>query len=376
MQRTGAAVYVVGIGGVAGISLKGERFLRRIAEDTGGRAFFPSREIELTPIHELVADDVTLRYVLTYTPKNQNVDGTWRRIVVKPADHELKVRARPGLLRAEPPPIRPNIEFTMTNSSPELADMSIDELEVVEDGVPQKLDAFQEATTPVSIVFALDASGSMKKVVEPVKAAARGVRRAGPAGGQPGADDVRRQGRASRTTSRRRRDWSLEAVDKYVANGGTALYDAVYDALSRLKGIEGRRVVVVMTDGRDENNPGTAPGSVHTFAQVLDRLKETDAIVFTVGLGPKIDRAGPRAARRRLRRRGVFPAGRVGARRGLQPRARDPAPPLRDQLHVHQLDARRRLAQGGDPEQQVRRRDREPRRLLRSRQVMVTRRAA
>ena len=31
----------------------------------------------------------------------------------------------------------------------------------------------------------------------------------------------------------------------------------------RLRGIEGRRVVVLMTDGRDENNPGTGPGSVH-----------------------------------------------------------------------------------------------------------------
>ncbi len=49
VQRSGAAVYVVGIGGVAGISLKGERFLRQIATDTGGRAFFPSREIELRP---------------------------------------------------------------------------------------------------------------------------------------------------------------------------------------------------------------------------------------------------------------------------------------------------------------------------------------
>ena len=45
-----------------------------------------------------------------------------------------------------------------------------------------------------------------------------------------------------------------------------------------------------MTDGRDENNPGTAPGSAHTVAQVLDRLKETDAVIFTVGLGPTIDR--------------------------------------------------------------------------------------
>ena len=40
-----------------------------------------------------------------------------------------------------------------------------------------------------------------------------------------------------------------------------------------------------MTDGRDENNPGTAPGSVHTFAQVLERLKSVDATVYAVGLG-------------------------------------------------------------------------------------------
>ena len=44
-----------------------------------GRSF-PSREIELRPIHELVASEVTLRYVITYTPTNQKVDGTWRRI--------------------------------------------------------------------------------------------------------------------------------------------------------------------------------------------------------------------------------------------------------------------------------------------------------
>ena len=87
-----------------------------------------------------------------------------------------------------------------------------------------------------------------------------------------------------------RRDWSVEAIDKYVASGGTALYDAAFDALTRLRGIEGRRVVVLMTDGRDENNPGTAPGSVHTYAQVLERLKSVDATIYAVGLGAKIDR--------------------------------------------------------------------------------------
>ena len=59
----------------------------------------------------------------------------------------------------------------------------------------------------------------------------------------------------------RNRNWSLQAIDQYKARGGTALYDAVYDSLQRLRGIEGRRVVVVLTDGKDEDNSGRAAGS-------------------------------------------------------------------------------------------------------------------
>ena len=85
----------------------------------------------------------------------------------------LKVRARPGYFAPKPPPVRPSIEFTLKDLTRELVDVTIDDLEVVEDGVAQKLEAFQEAVTPVSIVFALDASGSMKKATEDVKAAAK-----------------------------------------------------------------------------------------------------------------------------------------------------------------------------------------------------------
>jgi Ca-activated chloride channel family protein len=54
--------------------------------------------------------------------------------------------------------------------------------------------------------------------------------------------------------------------------------------------VEGRRAVVVMSDGRDENNPGTAPGSKRTFDDVLAVLKDSDALVYTIGLGPNVDR--------------------------------------------------------------------------------------
>ncbi len=44
VRAAGATVYVVGIGGVAGISIKGERLLRHLAVESGGRAFSFRRE--------------------------------------------------------------------------------------------------------------------------------------------------------------------------------------------------------------------------------------------------------------------------------------------------------------------------------------------
>jgi hypothetical protein len=45
----------------------------------------------------------------------------------------------------------------------------------------------------------------------------------------------------------------------------------------------------VLTDGRDEDNPGTGPGSVHTYDQVLESLRESESTVFSIGLGPNVD---------------------------------------------------------------------------------------
>ncbi len=82
----------------------------------------------------------------------------------------------------------------------------------------------------------------------------------------------------------------IDAIGQYKAIGGTALYDALGDSFERLKTVEGRRAVVVVTDGRDEDNPGTGPGSKRTFADVLKLQKESGAIVYGVGVGAKVDR--------------------------------------------------------------------------------------
>jgi len=287
-QEQQIAVYVVGIGGVAGISLKGERMLQELAAKTGGRVHFPPRESQLREISEAVSTDVYSRYLISYTPSNRKKDGTWRQIAVE-VPEGYQVRTRPGYFAPSPPPIRPTLEFTVTNESEEYLDIAPGDLEIVEDGVVQKVDTFQEAVEPVSMVMAIDASGSMVKSVDTVRQAARGFVAA-----------VRPQDSLALITFADRpsfahmlgttRQFTLDAIDTYKAAGGTALYDALYNALLTLKSTAGRRAVVVLTDGRDEDNPGTGPGSEHTFDEVLKLMRTVDAAIFPIGLGTRVDR--------------------------------------------------------------------------------------
>jgi len=161
------------VGGVAGISLKGERFLRQLAKDTGGRAFFPSREEELPTVHELVASDVKPQvpdHLHAQEPEGRRhvatggaagTDTSWK---VLTATRLLRSQARAGPALGRIHDQRPRAP---------LLDVSRDDLVVVEDGVEQTVDSFQEAVDPVSIVMILDESGSMAKAADAVKAAAR-----------------------------------------------------------------------------------------------------------------------------------------------------------------------------------------------------------
>ena len=289
MKSVHATVYVVGIGGVAGISLQGERFLKRLAAETGGRAFLPSREEELEAVNDLLASDVQKRYLLSYTPSNQTLDGKWRAVSVETGDSTHTVRARPGYFAPKPPPIRASIEFTITDAERRFVEIDVDDLLVTEDGVAQTVDVFHEAVTPVSIMLALDASGSMRKWADTAKAAAEtfvdAIRPQDALGLITFADSS--QMVADLATDRAQ---ARQAIAAYVPRGGTALYDAIGDSLGRLSKTDGRRAVIVVTDGRDEDNAGTKPGSVRTFDEVAAAARAVDAIIFAIGVGQNVDR--------------------------------------------------------------------------------------
>lgn len=314
IKKAEVAVYVVAIAGVAGISLEGERLLRRLASESGGMAFFPARARDLVEVYDALATDAQNRYLVSYTPSNQAIDGTWRNIRLFARDDRYVLSGvREGYYAPDPPPIRPTIEFTVTDTHGRYVPVSAADLVVLEDGVEQTVDTFQEAVTPVSIILALDSSGSMRKVTESVVLAGRSfVESLRPEdalavilfGDHPTlAHDL--------STDRTE---SFEAIDNYAASGGTALYDALYDGLTRLKREDGRRAVVVVTDGRDEDNPGTGPGSLRSFGEVVALLRETGATLFAIGIGSQVARTPLEALARASGGQAYFPADVSGLR--------------------------------------------------------------
>jgi VWFA-related protein len=84
------------------------------------------------------------------------------------------------------------------------------------------------------------------------------------------------------------------AIDNpYTGTGGaTVLYDAIWyaiDLIDRTAVQQNNRVIIVISDGRDENpsKPGLQ-GSVKTLEEVINHAKETGVSIFTIGLGDPI----------------------------------------------------------------------------------------
>jgi VWFA-related protein len=289
LRKSHITLYAIGFGGIAGISLKGESVLSKLAEVTGGRAWFPRDDRRLVDAYEAAAADAQQKYVLSYTPSNQHRDGTWRTIAVHTRTPKLRVIARDGYQAPLAPPVRTSIEFTAIGTGETPPALTRDDIEVLEDGVPQKVDTFNEAVLPVTIMLALDASGSMKKSAQNAQEAAREFVTALRPEDEIGMIEFADKANYIHSPTERR-DWTLQAIDEYKAEGGTALYDAVYDSLAQLAGVKGRRVVVVVTDGVDENAASNGPGSLRTWDDVLRQLQKTDAAIYAVGVGSRVER--------------------------------------------------------------------------------------
>jgi VWFA-related protein len=76
---------------------EGDKVLQDLAEETGGRAFFPYHVDDLDQSFQDIGDELRNQYSIAYQPANYVLDGRYHRIRVEVPDHKgYQVRARRG----------------------------------------------------------------------------------------------------------------------------------------------------------------------------------------------------------------------------------------------------------------------------------------
>ncbi|HLH32312.1 MAG TPA: VWA domain-containing protein [Terriglobia bacterium] len=168
---------------------------------------------------------------------------------------------------------------------------------IEEDGRRQALSHFEHnQDTPVSVGVILDTSGSMiAKLDTATDAIDRFIRTIHPD------DDIFLMGFDTGTyllqdfTSDRNK---LRKALKYAdSGGGTALYDALQEGIRKVKrGNNTKRAILLITDGEDTT-------SESTFAQARQAVRESELLVYSLGISPGADAAPINGRGGRLRSR-------------------------------------------------------------------------
>ena len=88
-QKADALIYTIGIGDSYNFGVN-EGALRKIAEQTGGLAYFPHSERELREAFAQIQRDLREQYLLAYSPLNKSRDGSYRRIQIEITNPDLR----------------------------------------------------------------------------------------------------------------------------------------------------------------------------------------------------------------------------------------------------------------------------------------------
>lgn len=88
-QKADALIYSIGIGDSYNFGVN-EGALRKISEQTGGRAYFPHSERELRDAFAQIQRDLREQYLIAYSPSNKTQDGSYRRIQIELINPELR----------------------------------------------------------------------------------------------------------------------------------------------------------------------------------------------------------------------------------------------------------------------------------------------
>jgi len=173
-----------------------------------------------------------------------------------------------------------NVTATVTDSQGRfVSGLGVEDFEVYEDGKLQKISQFDSERVPVSLGLVMDTSGSMAG--EKMSAAQAAVRRfldelLGPQ------DEVFLMRFDSHVSVLSNWTENRAAVSRMVGSirpaGGTALYDAVSDAVPLgEQGTRRKKALVLLSDGNDQDSRT----DVHA---VQRQIRESELLVYAIGL--------------------------------------------------------------------------------------------
>jgi Ca-activated chloride channel family protein len=171
------------------------------------------------------------------------------------------------------------VYVTVTDDDKRLvADLTLEDFEILDNGKPQTINVFENRPVPITATVMIDTSGSMTNILGFVKDGAEQflLRLLPEDKAQVGEfSDKIKFHPGSFIDDRDRLIYLL----KHELDFGypTRLYDAVDLSLEQLEPMDGRKVVLVFTDGDDT-------ASKIGVGKVMDRARASDVMVYAVGL--------------------------------------------------------------------------------------------
>jgi Ca-activated chloride channel family protein len=169
------------------------------------------------------------------------------------------------------------VTATVTDGKRFITGLSSSSFRVFEDDVPQKISYFGSEQTPLEVIVAVDISGSMGNSMVPLKASVNKFLDALKPEDRVTTlafnDNVFQVSRPDTSPATR-----AKALARLQAWGGTALYDVILKSLQMLGRQQGRRALVIFTDGEDQSS--------HTpIDNVIRAVEASDATVYVIGQG-------------------------------------------------------------------------------------------
>jgi Ca-activated chloride channel homolog len=178
-----------------------------------------------------------------------------------------------------------NVSVRDRLSNRSIAGLGKNDFQVYEDGVPQEVQQVQTTDAPFSLLLLMDVSGSTESFIKLMKQAATDFTQQINQNDKIAIASFNSNVQLLQDFTNDRQA-AVRAINRLRSGGGTAFYDALMTCLDQyMRHVEGRKAIVVFTDGVDNQLSGDrGQGSTTTYTQLYRRIQEVDTMVYTIFL--------------------------------------------------------------------------------------------